>query len=1020
MHCEPRVFILGTILLALQCLSQDTIMCCSNFKYKVASQYGCCTTDSECRSWDVVTGVDPWTTTYSYWECPKLCTQSMPITSTPLYTSQYSSGYYYSPDCLNNVLSNCDFANDICHINLLNNCTDTSCYKICTPKCPYKQTISAPCTIARDTQCTDCVNRPGYYWRDITLNCDNDAAWTACDACTKPGDYSTAGLADCPAYDDTKGRDPTTQKCLACGSCPSASYFYNPDPLDITCMTDAASQCYSYRSLPPGNAPVKSGPMPFAWGYQRNPGVQNKNGDTLPWYTPCQAGWNSAPGYVVRSPMVTDAPFGYDCNINSVGMCDVNYYVSKTDSLTNGITCSPCPTSSGHSDGKFQTYCTCDPRFATSDELQSAFGPGQFGVISLKAMQACYDCMGEVQLLQNGNFGVEFIQCSGGAQQKIVRCSGRQIMDGNDGCVTCANGSNPNAMRSVCQKCVAGTFFLNSQCVPCDPNFYFCASEGLLAPTPKRLQCGKGQLLTLSNSAISDNTCGPCPLETYGCGGGSTYVFSKGHNTSNPCKQSMGDGSTLYFWACYQPSVSGGSMETNSQVSTPGYRLQFIAPPQTTGSNYYAPPLISVSECQGLPPYAQWIGTDQVPLACLFSCKYGWDATLGRAYKNLVKTLVYNGSRAELYDFLQHVESAAFLQSMPSTVLVIQKSLWPKYDAGSLNKLQWEQRWSTSMSISQVAYAAYYLENTFMYLDEIGVPTGLCSAPAPTPPCPIGFLYSPGGPLPCVYLAHEYGLYSVSLDGDNTPYYAAIQSATSQNIACLIPQSQLRTHVWIQYSKCVACMDQQQNSVALSVVSDVSLSYWSGVSSWNSLDTSSSPYSFEKQGTCEKHCIPLSASHTVMYRNNVTGVDVCIPCQPISDWRWSSVCGSSFFSASLCLNASVAMDACGNCACDPVNCSGSVNNNPGMLLKWDSLRPTGWGSNILCKFICNANFTSNTDSVGYITKPCISCNDVIRDFKKAGICNGGEVLFLMLYALSLCSTLMLQAYVLSLCSKLML
>ena len=280
----------------------------------------------------------------------------------------------------------------------------------------------------------------------------------------------------------------------------------------------------------------------------------------------------------------------------------------------------------------------------------------------------------------------------------------------------------------------------------------------MTAPIPKTLSGGSGQMIVLSSDSLSDNTCTPCQE----CSGGTPYTwYAEGHNmTQNACQQTMGDGTLIHYFACYSPQ---GIVESlNGQFANKQYRLIFQQGLDNYNQNQNN---VIVQPCNSswLPSYAEWIGNG---LQCVFSCQYGWDRNLSKALRQAVSNIIYNGTRADLYSFLQS------MQQTPTTMQAKEggtyaKVLYPQKDPNS-NYVSgsWEQLASIPMAFDSANSREYYLENTFLYVDEIPVPHGLCNNNNNAVPeqCPLGF-FSPQGQdniaLECAINATQNGIYSV-------------------------------------------------------------------------------------------------------------------------------------------------------------------------------------------------------------------------------------------------------------------
>ena len=173
------------------------------------------------------------------------------------------------------------------------------------------------------------------------------------------------------------------------------------------------------------------------------------------------------------------------------------------------------------------------------------------------------------------------------------------------------------------------------------------------------------------------------------------------------------------------------------------------------------------------------------------------------------------------------------------------KSLWPDKDAGAawVNN-QWEQPRSKPVAFDAVNSRQYYLENTFLYVDEVGHGgEGLCLAPSSPEPCPLGFVASDPSAASCALEARNNGIYTVDLNNDpSNPYQVTLNSKTGE-IECWVLGSRLYRHGWGLYSQCKACLDIPQPASIDSLVSK-----WRGVNAWAGASVFVMAYSFSLPG----------------------------------------------------------------------------------------------------------------------------------------------------------------------------
>jgi len=194
----------------------------------------------------------------------------------------------------------------------------------------------------------------------------------------------------------------------------------------------------------------------------------------------------------------------------------------------------------------------------------------------------------------------------------------------------------------------------------------------------------------------------------------------------------------------------------------------------------------------------------------------------------------------------------------------------------------------------------YYLENTFLYVDEVGHGgEGLCLAPSSPEPCPLGFVASDPSAASCALEARNNGIYTVDLNNDpSNPYQVTLNSKTGE-IECWVLGSRLYRHGWGLYSQCKACLDIPQPASIDSLVSK-----WRGVNAWAGASVFVMAYSFSLPGaSCWKassymltyimlfsgSCDQMSCSG-----NTYEWQTACIPCMATDD-DWSHVCQSQVF-----------------------------------------------------------------------------------------------------------------------------
>ena len=139
------------------------------------------------------------------------------------------------------------------------------------------------------------------------------------------------------------------------------------------------------------------------------------------------------------------------------------------------------------------------------------------------------------------------------------------------------------------------------------------------------------------------------------------------------------------------------------------------------------------------------------------------------------------------------------------------------------------------MALDEAASRQYHVENTFLYVDEVGALPGLCLAAPPAPePCPLGF--SGGEPtVDCALSARANGIYR--LEGE--PY--AVTLDAEGRIECWVEGGRLFRHGWGHYAGCAACLD-----APLAGGTDPVARKWRGVAAWSGLALSG--YGFSLPG----------------------------------------------------------------------------------------------------------------------------------------------------------------------------
>ena len=477
--------------------------------------------------------------------CPNICVDLWLLSSTLRYQQYLNQRYHYRGSCVGNSTAQC---------------SDASCWDPCAT-CPQFTYIAVECGLVDDTTCAPCPLLPGKFFDKGNQDCTNAANWKQCDACTSPSVYANT-ISSCSALDTTKDISPTSQKCETCKACPPDRYYHKAGD-QYHCVTDPQAQClYTYKDL--NNRVQTTLPMPFEWGYKRVPGlhaldITKNDGETEASYAKCDPGFPQQ-GYIFRGE---PAHWDDDCNIQLVGMCAQGYYATIKG---NSVTCIQCSNDGGLSIGGLQTTCSCLAGTATASTLEGALGQI---LLPSAADQYCYDCSKDVELLSSSQvYAHEAVACPVGG---IHRCKDGEMMVGTE-CRACDTGAISTLEKNVCVKCQKGTDFSGNKCVPCDGSQTYCPDEGMTSPVAVTQGCQSGKMLVLKASSETDNECVPCP--TAPCMG-DFYVFAEGHNMTNPCSETLAEGSSVEFFACYDPA---GPSSLSPQFTDDGtFRLAFHA-----------------------------------------------------------------------------------------------------------------------------------------------------------------------------------------------------------------------------------------------------------------------------------------------------------------------------------------------------------------------------------------------------------------------------------------------------------
>lgn len=819
------------------------------------------------------------------------------------------------------------------------------CYAPCKP-CENRTFLAEECHEDKDNLCMPCPrfkNKyfPAYSGDQAWIQCTYEMFWKVCTPCTNTGDYA-ALLNDCPPFDKTMGftsGDPATRQCLPCVACPERTYFINNHvQTGLTCVTDPARQCVTI-------------PLAFNFTSQRvhgwrNPDIYNNlYGDTLPFYRQCDPPF--PPGYVARGPT---GSWDDDCDYKRVGRCAPGWY----NRSGSGV-CVQCPNDDGPGLSPGNARCVCAEGKALLEDIQKLGGGVTAGASYVE--QTCYDCSSEVTMPteeRNMNYQ-ERVVCLKNAG--IWRCGFDEYVQ-NNACVACPVGSVPVASKDRCEACSRGDYYNVTQrrCVRCDGVKTYCPSRGMTVPLVKRTECLEaGQMLSINNRSDGDNECKPCP--TSECAG-HVLVYAGGHTEANACSMRLEDGSDVRFFACYPPS---GEDVLPDMIKT-GHRLRFQA----------GQVLVDRCEDGWLPPHAEWVDPHtEYPLGCVFACRYGWNQTLGAEVQTAIKDAIAS-KRQDLQEFWDGVltGSKRMLMSLDRT---FEKVLWPiKTNDMEYIPNQWAQLLATEVHASVIASDAYARQNTFLYMEEAGVPPGLCYGPEElkTTPCPLGYNISTTARTPCALLARGQGFYAMRFFNDSTDYYAVVDPDTL-GIQCHVPQVNVRLHHWSSYGQCVACLDQLKEANP----QQQWLRPMMGAKSW---------YAFTKPGVCSgMTCVGGSVA--------LPSQQACVPCNARAD-EWLKICTPGVLDVQQCSSTGKLLTVDDVCVPCP---GGGVLTTSHEIEQWEASR-SGWAYTP-CRYLCAPGYTSNLDEAQYNAgRPCVSCDDeVLPAFVANGTCGfaGGESYF---------------------------
>jgi hypothetical protein len=391
-----------------------------------------------------------------------------------------------------------------------------------------------------------------------------------------------------------------------------------------------------------------------------------------------------------------------------------------------------------------------------------------------------------------------------------------------------------------------------------------------------------------------------------------------------------------------------------------------------------------VDQCLGgwLPANAEWVTPNvEYPLGCVFACRYGWNVTLGQALQDAIQAAV-DGRRKDLGEFWSSVLRFQPVQNMDRA---LEKVLWPTKTVGmDFIPNQWSQRVAIGMTAAASLSASYARQNTFLYLEGVEIPDGLCAAPEAlkATECPAGYNRSAAAAAdartPCALLARTQGVYALQFHDDSKDYYAVVHPVSFE-IQCHVPQINVWLHHWSAYDQCEACLDQLKAAHP----SEKWLRPMQGLQSW---------YAFSTPGTCEPGamtCVGASVSH-------LDG-QVCVPCSSGGATRseWRTLCYPRVFHEQNCNGNSGKLltkdDVC-------IPCSGglTVLTDGASIVQWDSSRP-GW-EYTPCRYLCDVGYTSNHNETEYNAgRPCVSCeSEVLPVFMANATCDaspGGEAYF---------------------------
>ena len=841
---------------------------------------------------------------------------------------------YYKTDCLPN--------------QGITPCEGTSCWAECS-NCNSGKTMASDCTLLADTVCKPCDIKAGYYFTVGDVDCGlYDDLWKECGACTPPAEYKDK-LNGCPQFSDHKSYnvEGNTGTCMACQPCTGDKYYVaqDPDCERCRCVTEPDRQCITVIQY-------------FTYGKKLVPGKHTDDYNTNPTETPptlakCTSDvWTpdwKPPGFIQapanKLPLRSSEN---DCSWERVSQCDKGYYYVTT--AKGGTNCSLCPNDKGVSPGGYQTYCICPPGTALMEDLLAVTG---IALIKSQGDQYCYSCTHDVTVTRNAIARAEQVACPSG-RNNVSICHVDQMMSGTQ-CVNCPAGQKPNTLKSGCVECPQGTYYSNAECVICDGITYYCDVPGMSAPKLKTQSCSPGNMLMLNTLKYADNVCETCSPS---CNGSSFMVFAAGHTASNGCRLTSSEGLEVLFYGCY------GEALDDKYTKYGGYRLTFSS---TIDDAQQQVTNVTVEQCPGLPPNADWVPTSHIstgPLACVFACRYGWDTSMGQALRTAVQQAI-STQRQDLQAFWTALQQQP-VPDPPHTVYLKQKVLWPMHDQNTGYGDSWEQQLSLGATFDSNAWKAYALANTFVYLEIAPPPSGLCLAP-PAPmqtPCPLGFELpssAPQLPLQCAALARTGGLFQANMANDSTSYYVVPDGG---QVACRVPTTQINLHMWGAYTLCKACMDRSISKLLPSV--EIS---WRGLAPWNALANWISPYGFNQIGDCSSVCLGI----TVPFGSS------CIPCIASAS-NWNSICGARAFDYNKCVDGPERTVDAVCLECNGAHAAAGQLNTVAAIGQWAAQRSSGWGG-APCKYICDANFTSNMVSpLAYAATPCIPCSEVMGSF----------------------------------------